>query len=421
MALSNDPRLSTQECASSEIEPSSDTPLLMGLLPLYVVTAFWVYTLLLGMADFGYGLERSMALLVGASGVCMLARTRAVGPRRLILITLGVLAAALIVLRGGQGAEAFSSGRFPAIDVGQTTIAAVELLRLGENPYTADIDPIAKQVNPDGSGFRYFAGFKYGPVMTWAYTPAIAATGGRGFFATNLLALFLAAAAAAYWSFRAGGSVAAAGSVVLILVPGFISHELFVAGVNDIVPVALMLMAFAFRSRGLSALAGVALGLSFGAKLLPAALVAIPLAFAWKNKRGSFIVAALAVSALAYLPVLLDSPRELIAGLLVFNLERPIDSTSFLHFIPEALRGILRVAALATTGAILVRLAVTDKRDEAAVAGSISVAMASFFMASSAIHRNWLFWILPLMAVSVSLRLWGTHIDQKESLRRIST
>jgi cytochrome c-type biogenesis protein CcmH/NrfF len=50
----------------------------------------------------------------------------------------------------------------------------------------------------------------------------------------------------------------------------------------------------------------------------------------------------------------------------------------------------------------------------------ILVAMAFFLMAGSGIHRNWLFWIMPLMAVSVSLRLWSSDTDQTETMARVS-
>jgi hypothetical protein len=149
--------------------------------------------------------------------------------------------------------------------------------------------------------------------------------------------------------------------------------------------------------------------------------VAIPLAFAWKHKRLSFISAAVVVSVALYLPALLSTPKELIAGLFLFHLERPVDSSSLLHFIPEAVRGVVKVGALVAAGAVLARtVAAGEEQGQAAIAGLISVAMAFLFMAGSGIHRNWLFWIIPLMAVSVSLRLWSSDTDQTQTTARVS-
>ena len=75
----------------------------------------------------------------------------------------------------------------------------------------------------------------------------------------------------------------------------FLQLELFQEGINDVVPVGLLLLAFALRARGGrtgAALSGVALGLSIGAKLLPGGLLAVPLILARKDRRS--LVAAVA-------------------------------------------------------------------------------------------------------------------------------
>ena len=387
---------------------------------LYPVAAFWVFTILMGLADFDHGLERSTGLLVACAGVLVIP---SLSPRSLrrVAVILGVVVVGLLALRTVQAIDTYSSGRGPSVDIGQTTIAAVEQQAAGNNPYLADIDPIAKQTNPEGTGFRYYAGFKYGPIMTLAYTPGVRAAGAPGFFLTGYIALLVTAGAAAWWAFESGGATAAVGASALVLIPGFTYHELFEAGANDLVPVALLLIAFALRARGSGIGAGVALGLSVGAKLLPGVLIAIPIMVGTKEKKVSFMVSAAVTALVVHLPALVDSPKELIASMILFNLDRPPDSTSLLAALPEAVRGLVQVTALAASVGTLIVLVKKHKDLQQSVLAALSaLIIVLFLIGGPAIHRNWLFWLTPLLAVAISTRIWRADAPARRSPTPVS-
>ncbi len=390
-----------------------------GLVVLRVVlplVGFWVATALVGLADYENGLERAVALGVGAVALAVLPSV-SWPSRRAMGVALCVLALCLGGYRVHQALDAVDEHRVPTIDIGTTTIAAVELLEQGQSPYTARIDAFGDQVRPGGVGLDHFAGYKYGPVMTLAYGPGVRSSGPSGYFVTSLVALLLLAGAVAWWAGNAGGPPAAAGAAALALSVAFTDNELFRGGVNDVVPMALVVGAFAARSRGQAAAAGVLLGLSFGAKVFPAALLALPLLLAVRTKRPTFVLSAVVVSLAAYLPPLLKDPREVVSNLLLFNLDRPGDRTGLLDGIPEHLRGAAK--ALLVVGIVLTVLAVArlvpaaaDRRAAQALLASLSaVAMALFYGQSPVLHRNWLFWIAPFFAVAIALKAWGSDRD----------
>lgn len=358
------------------------------------------------MADRGDALERIGMIVVGVTGLVLL-RVR-VPVTKVLLVTLGVVLALLSMLRFAQVLEAVQEGRAPDIDIATTTIDSVELQRDGENPYTTLIDPIGYQVDPTGTGLRYYGGFKYGPAMTWVYTPGVLARGAGGFYITNFALLMLAAGAAAWWALRAGRA-ATLGAAALTLAPGLWHHDLFSKGSNDIAPVALAMLGFAFRAHGLAIPAAIALGLSFGTKPLPALLFALPLIF-MGEKRWRVTVVAGVTTLLCYLPALIRSPQELIAGLVMFNAARPPDDTSLLEGAPQPLV-LLAVAVSLVAGLAVPALwdALRSRWTARWTAVVASAALAASFLGSRQVHRNYLVWLVPTMAVALAAAVWGTE------------
>lgn len=370
---------------------------------LFPVAAFWLFTVGVFMADRGDALERIAMIAVGVTGLFLLS-TR-VPITKALLVTLGAVLALLSVLRFAQVLEAVQEGRAPDIDIATTTIDSVELQSEGENPYTALIDPIGHQVDPTGTGFRYFGGFKYGPAMTWVYTPGVLARGAAGFYITNFALLMLTAGAAAWWASRAGRAPAL-GAAALTLAPGLWHHDLFAKGSNDIAPVALVMLAFAFRAHGLAIPAAIALGLSFGTKPLPALLFALPLIL-MGEKRWRVAVVAGATTFFCYLPALIRSPQELIAGLVMFNAARPPDNTSILEGAPQPL--VLVAVAVSLVAGLVLPVAWDALRGRwtARYAALIaSAALAVSFIGSRQVHRNYLVWLVPPMAVALAATIW---------------
>lgn len=371
----------------------------------YPLAVFWLFTLVTGTVELGSTKARALALVVGVCGMFFIRP-----PARMTRVTLLMLALSLALLgllRAGQAYAAVAEGRTPSIDIATTTIESVHLQREGQNPYTTAIDPIGQQVDPSGTGFRFFGGFKYGPAMTWIYTPGVLARGASGFYITNFSLLMLAAAAAAAWA-SAAGSPAAVGAAVLLLSPSLWSGELFVGGSNDVAAVAMALVACAFRT-GSPVVAGIAIGLSLGMKPFPALLYLTPLVLAGPS-RFKFLLVAFSVTAASYLPALLRSPQELIAGLVVFNAARPpTDDSLLLYGAPDA------VVHLASIMSILSGVGLAflwDRRKlpwgpgNTALVCSCAVVLA--FLGGRLLNANYLLWLFPMMAVTIAVRLWSS-------------
>lgn len=405
--------MGTPPGAAAVPAPRAVTAGRFALLLVLPLLGFWAATALVGLADYENGLERSLTLLVAGAGAVLLPYAH-VPWRRLLAGALVLVLLCLVGYRWHQAGSASEQARVPTIDIGTTTIAAVELIRAGRDPYVERIDALGDAFSPNGTGLRHFGGYKYGPVMTAVYLPGVRSAGTGGYFLTSAVALLLLAAAAGLWAQAAGGTAAGLGAAALLLSVAFIDGELFYAGVNDVVPMAFVVGAFAARARGAGVTAGVLLGLSFGAKIFPAALLALPLLLCVRPQRLRLAVAASAVGALAYLAPLLRAPRELLGNLVVFNLSRPGDRTGLQDGIREGLRPYVKLALLALLVLVLVLVAqaaarsASSRRLQAHVAALTACAVALFYAGSPVLHRNWLFWIVPFFAVTLALRAWGT-------------
>jgi hypothetical protein len=375
---------------------------------------FWFVLLVLDMCDWGLGVPRAIVLLGTAVVVPSLARIRPVGDRR-VRVLLCILAAALAVTTLWRAGSTVIAGIAPAVDIGRTTIGSVELRQAGIEPYVVPVDSAAAALNPGGTGLGFFGGFKYGPAMTWAVTPAVQALGARGYHLMNGLALVLLATSVGFWlrcrrpaadrpaAVRA--SSAWIGAVALVLLPGFLVREVFLVGVNDLLPVSLGLLSFALRDRGMAVAAGVALAVSFGMKPFPALLYSLPLLL-MAGRRPRFAASVAIVSLALYLPPLVSSPRELLANVFVFNLVRPTDSTSLVHVLPQWLGILVRAAG---TMFAVVWFASRSGRDRSpgAIATVVGVGIAVLLASGAVIHRNYLLWLLPFLAVATAARCWN--------------
>lgn len=374
-----------------------------GVMP---VIGFFLYCDLLALADWGQGIERFTAIVFGAGLAFLLPRLPLTHPRA-VFITLGVLAIAFFGIRTYEAERRIAAGGGPGVDVGTTTIAASDLVRRGENPYSTFIDPNGASTNPEGTGFTYAAGFKYGPVMIWTYMPFVTFLGPSGYFVLNWIALMATAVAASLLLSKALGNLAGLGAFLLTLVPGIVGRELFEVGFNDIVPVAFALMAVALRERRYPIAAGITLGLSIATKFIPGVIIALPLLMMSEKDRVPFGVTVGATAFLGHLPWLVTSTPELVAGLVTFNLNRTVDDTSILYWVPEALR--LTFTALVLLGALVVSTRYARgarQRGLPTFCGLLAATLAVSFAASPAVHGNYLLWYFPFIGVAIAAHLW---------------
>jgi hypothetical protein len=352
---------------------------------------------LIDLADWNEGPTRAAALAVVGGAIAVLARTPLPAlPRRAYASLLVPIVA--VILHVALALPQLTSPRNRPNDIGTTTQAAVLALQHGQSIYRARIDD---QYGP-GGGFHYFGGYKYGPIVPRYYFQFMRIFGEtRGLYAGNLFLLLVLTATMVVLAARgAGGSAAAALAAALALLwPRFVYFESFVQGVNDLLPTTLAMLGLLACACARPLAAGIALGLSISCKPLPGALL-LPL-LPWRHS-WRWLAAGLALALATLIPDLVKTPRELIASLALFNLSRPSDSTSLVHFLPGWARIVLLLCGLAAIAMVVIEY--QKGRPDAnrlicAAAGIVTL----FLVVSKVIHRNYILWWLPLAAASLAV------------------
>ena len=305
--------------------------------------------------------------------------------RRVLLWALGVFGAAQLAF------AALRTAKLKIIDIGQTTFDAVTALAQGVNPYTAAIDPMAGGIAASGGAFH---GYKYLPVMLAAYAPLCLALGVRGIVVTNLLLQGATAAALRALAARGGGPVAGLLAAVLYLSLPFPAFQLFARGVNDLVPVLLVLGALLLID-GRPFWAGVLVGLSLAAKLMPGAAV-LPCLMPAPAARRRYL-RGVAAGLLPVLPFLAAAPVAFVQNIVLFNALRPIDDTSWLFGFSGAVALLARGAAVLALAALYVAVWKRPPRLEARIAAAL-LAILLVFAVGPDMHHNYYLWFIPLLA-----------------------
>jgi Glycosyltransferase family 87 len=227
---------------------------------------FWLAVGLIQKFNWESGAAKALVLLALLAALPFIAAAaerrgddRRAVPRRLV--------AASIVLLALQIVYALWQLRHPSLtDIATTTLAAGDTLRAGGNPYATSFDASAS-----GAAAR-FAGYKYLPVMIAAYLPLGAPLAERGVVLTNLLLALATTGLVFGLAARLAGARAAWLATLLYLSLPLVPFQLFAKGVTDLVAVAPLLLALLVLEHR-PALAGLCVGLSIAAKLLPGALL----------------------------------------------------------------------------------------------------------------------------------------------------
>ncbi|MDP9066782.1 MAG: hypothetical protein M3N53_00345 [Actinomycetota bacterium] len=383
-----------------------------GATAVYVAAAFALFFDVVALAGFNQSWERAVVLLVGCIGLASV-RARLAHSGKTMVVVFAAVAIALFALRTAGLSNAIREQRQPTIDVGATTIAAVDAQADGRNPYRELLDPLGRSVDPDGSGSRFFGGYKYGPAMIWTFFPAVRGLGTGGLFLVNWLALLSVALIAAAWAHSATGAVGAGAAAALVLAPRFLDVELFVAGVTDLVPVAFGVAGLALAAREREVPAGVLVGLSIATKLLPGLLLAVALLAA--ARRPLRMIAVIAVTAVGlHVPHLITAPREIFANLVMFNLARPIHETSPLAALPPGWAdAAVQVSLLVAVALPLLMLQRGDSSDTGRLAMVIMLMLAIFLLGGKTLNRNYFLWIVTPAAVTVAAKLGRSSSSQR--------
>ena len=364
-----------------------------GLAAIAVASAlFYVGADLLGRMDWGHGRERAALLLVSLLMLPVLLQLgrRPLGATpRFFAVFLLAIACALLVRDGAAFIDGLEHPR--PNDIGTTTIQASRALANGLNPYEQVIDP-KPELLPDR--YREFAGYKYMPLMAVGYLPLAVSQGARGLLTTNAL-FHVATVVLVFLIGKQLGSREVGGlAACLTLAIPFTRFELFVQGVTE--PSALLpLFAALLVVDRRPIAAGLLVGLSISTKLLPGALFVV-CCLPSEGRRAYALGGVLGL--LPALAFLLAGPRAFLNNLVLFNALRPTDSTSWLHYAPA---GTQTLAGLGLALALLAS-AVWAWRARPSLLDRIALAcccMLLTLLAGPIVHRNYLLWWLPLMAL----------------------
>lgn len=275
-------------------------------------------------------------------------------------------------------------------------------------------------------------GYKYGPLMALLYMPATHIWIERGIYVTNALLwlavlvllarlaalaypalpcapwrallLFSLPATVPFWwklprmQFVLAGTRYPSSSAT----PGSFLRELTLTCSNDVVPVTLLLVAVLLAARRRSLLSGVFCGLSLATKQLPAPLIAVLLVglegVSWRR----FLLGTVCTAGALYLPILLWSPREALANLVLFGALRPTNNSSIRAYLPGSYEPLVSLLQLAVIAGLVWMWLRAPRRDLAALLRTAALVVIVFVALNKVVHANYILWIQPLVALSIA-------------------
>jgi len=287
------------------------------------------------------------------------------------------------------------------LDIGETTLAAALATVAGHNPYALPIDAAGGGIT-DADRFH---GYKYLPMMIIIYAPLSLALGIRGIIVTNIVLQALTAALARSIAELIAGRFAGLAAALLYLSLPFVAHQVFTRGVTDLAPVVLLLAALRFADER-PGYAGLMVGLSIATKLIPG-IAMLPCALPARGQRRHYALGVL-TGLLPIVPFAATAPDAFADNVVLFNLVRPIDDTSWLLGLsPLAIAG-ARAAAVALLAAIAVRIwRRAPHLDERCLLAALAV--LAVFAVGPGMHHNYYLWFLPLLAIlGASAAMGGT-------------
>ncbi|MEM2851542.1 MAG: glycosyltransferase 87 family protein, partial [Candidatus Bathyarchaeia archaeon] len=285
------------------------------------------------------------------------------------------------------------------IDVGRITeLAAMMFFFEGLNPYTSEIDP----GHGAGTGFYYFNGYRHGPLTFIAYAPFIVLFKMRGIYVMNFF-LNLGSLVLIYLITREVNPIdphrIGMRAAIIWASCYLIQFELFEMGVTDILSVFFLLLSLYMFLKKNDLGTGVFLGMSFCAKLLPAAFLF--LLFIVLKWRAKFIVGFALPVCTFLLPFLIMSFEEFTANVIIYNLIRPADNTSMLYFIPSNLAALWILLESITLMGLYANW-YRSKKNELDIFFYFLWIVSTFLIFNKILHRNYLIWVIPFICIVLS-------------------
>lgn len=277
------------------------------------------------------------------------------------------------------------------LDVGETTLSAVLAVAHGNNPYVMPIDMVAGGIVGDD----LFHGYKYLPMMIVAYAPFCIVFGIRGIIVTNIILQAMAVGIVRSIAAQSGGRLAGLSAATLYLSLPVVAFQIFTRGVTDLAPVVALLLALR-HADARPTIAGLMVGLSISTKLMPG-LIMLPCAMPPRGGRGRYLCGVL-LGLLPILPFAVAAPDAFAANILLFNLTRPIDDTSWLFGLSTVTVAIVRMAGAALLSGIVIRVWCYPPRlDERCALATLAIIIV--FAVGPSMHHNYYIWFLPNLAI----------------------
>lgn len=380
-------------------------PLLYLLSPLIVLGLFDYVFRLLHTYEWGQPFARLICFSALFAGVIYLTRPRKdlFLPRYVYVIEFLACGGLLLSMLWSLGLRSYSHlWNPPDVDIGAITQEAAKLLFTQfQNPYQSPLN-----VLPEPG----YEGFKYGPIMILGYLPS-AFFPQSGYKMMSALYLLLSLACLGYLSWQRGVVLARNLATVvfvitLALIPERVGHELFVIGVNDILPVFLLLLSVVFLKRNNDFWAGLLAGLSFSAKFSPA-LFFIAL-LVRKEFRGNFFL-GVGAGLLPNLFFLAWDYRSFLRSGFLFNAVKGYDSTSLYSITPKPLHFVFSLIQLGACVGFFARN--FYKRLELMELTTSFILLLTIIEAFyRQVHGNHLIWFIPFLALIFGVNrynVWG--------------
>jgi uncharacterized membrane protein len=188
----------------------------------------------------------------------------------------------------------------------------------------------------------------------------------------------------------------------LLMLP-LLAEQIFAKGATDLAAVVPLLGALALVGRS-SFWCGVCAGLSIATKLLPGAAMLPALIPA---TRRDLFAAGVVVGLLPVLPFVIAGPQEFWGNIVLFNLTRLPDSTSWLQAAPAS---VATAAHLLFVAAILAATIYVWRRSPPAITRAALAAMLGIaaILAGPGAHHNYQLWWMPFYALMLALALAPT-------------
>jgi uncharacterized membrane protein len=210
-------------------------------------------------------------------------------------------------------------------DIAVANQRAAHYLFNGLNPYSHPTDHYFVDTP---SGPKDYASFKYTPLQIPIYGLATEPMGPRGVYVLNFFSYFGIVALLFLVLRRQAGESSAWAGVIGLLLTGYFYVMAFNNGVNDFLPILLLLGGLAALQERRESLSGLLFGLSIAAKQLLGGLFLVPLVM---QKRWRAVGVASATALLICLPFLIWDFNGFFQNAIEFNLIRPARGSSLIY------------------------------------------------------------------------------------------